>query len=436
MKKVLLLGNGASVHATAEAFHRGGARVFTYGQIKNPGIAGLSDEYRLGPWSDLPLLKKYVTDIQPDFVFIGPGDAIADGLADFFSSLNVPCTGPLQKLALLESSKAFSRSLIEKYKISGNPKYKIFRSDDGLEDFFHELGDDFVVKADGLAWGMGVKVSGDHFPDQKSGIAYARECLAKDDCVVVEEKLVGQEFSLMSFCDGRTTLEMPAVQDHKRAFDADLGPNTQGMGTYSDANHLLPFMKFSDFEEAREITRRVADALFRELGTYYCGILYGGFMLTSKGLRLLEYNVRTGDPEAVNVFPLLQTNFVDLCEAMIHQKLHEMKAEFAHKATVCKYIVPEGYPEHPRVGEKIEFSALPSDARMYYAAVEQKPDGIFTTTFRSLAFLGIADDLLQAEKIAEKACEDVRGCVFHRKDIGTQALIQKKVAMMERVRKA
>jgi phosphoribosylamine--glycine ligase len=337
-------------------------------------------------------------------------------------------------VARLESSKGFTRELVHKYKIPGNPKYKVFLNEDGMREFLNELGEHFVVKADGLMGGKGVKVSGDHLQGHEDALAYAKECLAAAGRVVIEEKFVGQEFSLMSFVDGNSTAEMPAVQDHKRAYEGDKGPNTGGMGSYSDANHSLPFLKPSDIDEARAITHLVAKALFQETGSLFKGIMYGGFIATAQGVRLIEYNARFGDPESMNVLPLLTTNFVHVCEAIINGDLHQLKVEFAPKATVCKYIVPEGYPEKSAKGQKIEVGTIPENVKMYYSSVDQTDEGLLLSSSRAIGLVGIADTLADAEQLAESACGAIKGPVFYRKDIGTAKLLASRIAMMESLR--
>ncbi len=435
MKKVLLIGNGAREHVIGETLKRAGARVFTYGKASNPGLMELSDGYEVGGLKDFAALREFALKVKPDFAFVGPDDPIADGTADVLLEIEIHSVAPLQTVARLESSKSFARDLLAKYGIPGNPRFKVFFTEDGMDDFLKELGDDFVVKADGLMGGKGVKVSGDHLAGHDEALVFAKECLAGAGRVVIEEKLIGQEFSLMSFCDGVNTTEMPAVQDHKRAYDGDKGPNTGGMGSYSDANHLLPFLKSSDIDEAAEMTRKVAKALFEETGAEFKGIMYGGFIATAKGVRLIEYNARFGDPEAMNVLPILKTNFVDVCEAVIHGDLANLKVEFDNKATVCKYIVPEGYPENPVKGEKIEVGAVPEGVKMYYASVDAKEDGLYLSSSRAIGFVGVADTLPEAEKLAESACGSIKGPVFYRKDVGTEELIQKRVEMMEAIRR-
>jgi phosphoribosylamine--glycine ligase len=315
---------------------------------------------------------------------------------------------------------------LEKYNIDGNPKFKIFNKNNlnGIDDFLNEIGE-AVVKPDGLTGGKGVRVQGDHFDTKEEAIDYCKEVLETHPSVVVEEKLDGEEFSLQCLTDGKTVIMTPPVQDHKRAYDGDKGPNTGGMGSYSCGNHLLPFLKKEHVDAALKITKKVADAIYKETSEYYKGVMYGGFILTKDGVRLIEYNARFGDPEAMNVLPLLKTDFSAICQAIIVQELDRVKVEFEKKATVCKYAVPEGYPENPVKNEKV--AVRNCEAKVYYASVDEKEDGLYMSGSRAIAFLGIGENLEEAEKIAEEAVSGVKGKVFHRKDIGTKALIDKRV---------
>ena len=436
MKKILLVGNGAREHVIGETFKRTArdVKLFCYGKARNPGLLDLAEHYEVGSLEDFVEIREYAQKIEADFVFIGPDDPIGAGLADALLEIGIHSVAPLKTVARLESSKGFTRELLNKYKIPGNPNYKVFFHEEGMKEFLNELGEHFVVKADGLMGGKGVKVSDDHLKNHEEALTYARECLQACGRVVIEEKFVGQEFSLMSFVDGEHTVEMPAVQDHKRAFEGDKGPNTGGMGSYSDADHSLPFLQPSDIDEAGTITKLVAHALFKETGVQFKGIMYGGFMATAKGVRLIEYNARFGDPEAMNVLPLLRTNFVDVCQAIMNGDLHSLKVEFAKEATVCKYLVPEGYPDKPIKGERIVIGAIPQNVHMYYSSVNQTDEGLLLSSSRAVAFVGIADSIMEAEKLAESACGTVKGPVFYRKDIGTPELIAKRIAMMENLR--
>ena len=436
MKKILLIGNGAREHVMAEALINSNHDVELYviGKAKNPGIFELSHDYLVGDYLDLDLVREYAIKVRPDFAVIGPEDPIEAGVVDMLMENEIHSASPLKTVGRLESSKSFTRDLLEKYEIEGNPKFKVFFDEKGLEEFFGLLGDDFVVKADGLKGGKGVKVSGDHLNGKAEGLAYAQECLEEGGRVVIEEKLIGQEFSLMSFCDGENTAEMPAIQDHKRAYEGDKGPNTGGMGTYSDADHSLPFLRFEDIADAKTITKKVAKALFKDTWTHFKGVMYGGFIATKGGVRLIEYNARFGDPEAMNVLSILKTDFVDICEAIIYGTLNKLKIEFEEKATVCKYVVPKGYPENSVKGEQIQVGNIPDGVKLYYASVDDRDGDLYLSGSRAIALVGIADSIEEAEKLAESAVSAISGPVFHRKDIGTAELIDERVEMMKELR--
>ena len=772
MSRVLLIGNGAREHALAEAIVRSAEKpeLFSFMKAHNPGIAALSEEVQLGSYDDIPGIVAFAQSVQPDFAVIGPEDPLGNGVADALEKAGIPCVGPRKELARLETSKSFTRLLIEKHKIHGNPMFKVFQNINGIREFLKTIGP-CVIKPDGLTAGKGVKVWGDHFQSSEEAFAYAKEVLVTHPAVVIEEKLDGEEFSLMSFTDGTTVLDCPPVQDQKRAFAGDKGPNcyssdtevltengwkhfnelnkeekvmsfdpksmsllyktpkkiywmkyggdmvqfkhreldllvtpnhrmlvrgrksrkievieaqnlvgenevfltgrwegkssryfeivaydykfnrklkkqrikfvdwirfmglflsegyvvdskdchrvyicqtkksgylcefekilsklpfghtysekdskfrinsiqlsrilkkygeakqkyipayiknsedkdiieflkafrmgdgsihlknerfhsasrrmiddlqelivkigksgiitvdkrkrmvnpinrkqykanpvysieikpaevvgirkkdikkiryegyigcvdisngfvvvrrnnrvsisgnTGGMGSYSDANHLLPFLKKEHLKEAHEITVRIAEALKKEFGAYK-GVMYGGFMLTKNGVKVIEYNARLGDPEAMNVLSILESDFCELCRSIITESLHEYGLRFKKQATVCKYAVPTGYPEKPVKGVKIEIPADIKDVSCYYASVEQKENGLALLGSRAVAFVGTGKTLEEAEKKAEFAVSQVKGPVFHREDIGTKELIQKRIDHMKRI---
>lgn len=282
-------------------------------------------------------------------------------------------------------------------------------------------------------------VQGDHFQTKDEALNYCRNILQGHASVMVEEKLEGEEFSLQCICDGKTVIATPPVQDHKRRFVDDKGPNTGGMGSYSCADYLLPFLKSQDVADALAITQKVAKAIYQETGEYYKGIMYGGFMVTKKGVKLIEYNARFGDPEAMNILPLLKTDFCAICRAVIAGTLDQLECEFEKKATVCKYIVPAGYglpADHHdarSTSAKIEIGAV-GKARLYYASVDQRADGLYMTASRAVGVVGIAANLHDAEQIAQTAVSAVKGPIDHRPDIGTEALINKRILHMRIIR--
>ena len=248
---------------------------------------------------------------------------------------------------------------------------------------------------------------------------------------------MGEEFSLQALCDGSRLVPTPIAQDHKRARENDEGPNTGGMGSYSDADHLLPFLTAKDRDAALATMRSTVDAMSKR-GTPFKGVLYGGFMATRDGVMLLEYNARFGDPEAMNVLPILEEDFLALCERLVDGNL-PTAARFAKKATVCKYVVPSGYGTKPKAGTSIEVDEIgiaKAGAELFYASVEEKDHRVLTTTSRALAVVGVADSISKAEAVSEAGLRHVKGDVYVRHDIGTQRAIERKIERVEKLRSA
>jgi phosphoribosylamine--glycine ligase len=434
--KVLAIGKDGRTDCIGEAVCRAGGILHSLCDFEHPGLRRKARVFRRGSTNDVAVVLDFAAEVKPDLVIVGPEEPLAAGIVDEIQArLGVPCVGPTKRLARLETSKAFTRRLLTKYEIAGNVEYRVFLTADGMEAYMRQVGQ-FVVKPDGLTGGKGVKVYGEHLATVEESLAYASQCL-KSGPVVIEEKLDGEEFSLQSFCYGDCVRDMIPVQDHKRAYEDDTGPNTGGMGSYSCEDHSLPFLAPSDLDAARAINAAVAKALYLEFDEPYKGILYGGFMLTARGVRLLEYNARFGDPEALNVLPLLGTNFLEVCDGIASGYLNRVEVSFAPKATVCKYIVPMNYPVDPVRGAPIDMEGVPDVSerlRMYFAAVEEREGAVTLTGSRALAFVGIGNSVAEAEQVAERAASRVYGPVHHRRDIGTAKLLQKRVDHMKRLR--
>ena len=260
--KILLVTSSARGHALAEALAKSSHKpdIIHVCASRNPGIRRIAAEQHITDLMDFPAVLEIAKKAKPDFAVIGPDDPIGGGLADALLTIGIKSMAPKKALARIESSKGFARELMAKHGIDASPKFKVFSrkervaSDPAAEVreliayIDGELKGDYVVKYDALKGGKGVKVSGEHLSGVEEGVHYAFECLEECGRVVVEEKLVGVEFSLLSFASGADTADMPAVQDHKRAFAGDTGPNTGGMGTYSDADHSLPFLEQKDLK--------------------------------------------------------------------------------------------------------------------------------------------------------------------------------------------
>ncbi len=444
---VLIIGSGAREHAIAEALRRSpqSPDLLCFSNAHNPGIERLTRRYRIGSLTDPAAITAFATEQNATLAVIGPEAPLAAGVADALWAANIPTVGPTKSLARIESSKSFARDLLTRHNIPGNPIYERIdpAASHGLpeaaleqaEATLRRLGDGHVIKDDGLAGGKGVKVSGDHLHSLDDSLAFCRELLALGHPFVIEEKFEGEEFSLLSFTDGTTLRHMPPVQDHKRAFDGDRGPNTGGMGSYTAADGLLPFLTREDIAEAQAINERTVAALKAETGEPYRGVLYGGFMATRHGVRLIEYNARFGDPEALNLLTLLETDLLSILEAITDGTLQSLHTAFAPEASVCKYIVPEGYPDNPRKGDPVNLpEILLPGISIFLSAVDVRAGELIATGSRTVAVVARAPTLAEAEAACERFASIIPGPFFHRKDIGTAAALGRRVQHMRSLR--
>jgi len=456
-KKILVIGNGGREHTIVEALSRSpqNPEIYNLGNAVNPGIKKLCKEVIVGNYMDLDFVKSVAEKISPDFAVVGPDDPIGIGAVDALLELDIKSFAPTKACAQLESSKAFTRKLLEKYKISGSPEFLVLTSSqanphpsslsegEGMKDDLAKLAQDFydkfegqiVVKADGLLGGKGVLVAGEHFSKFSEAFEFAQKSIEKFGRVVLEEKLLGEEFSLISLVDGETVLDTPVIQDHKRAFEGDTGPNTGGMGCISDENHSLPFISEQNKKEAHDMTVQVMKAVEQETGEKFVGVMYGGFMVTKNGVKLIEYNARFGDPEALNILPILETDFVDVCEKAIAGKLSEIdELKFKNVATVVKYLCPNGYPENPVKNEKIKFLGTEENLEnIYFASVAEEDGELILKGSRAVGILGTGGNIAEALEDCEEKIKYFEGPLFYRKDIGTPEIIQKRIDHMKEI---
>ena len=439
--KVLAVGGGGREHAAVEALHRSGAEIIAVMKNANPGIIARASKYKLMDEKDVENVVTFAKECGVELAFIGPEAPLEVGLSDALQAAGIKCASPTKDAARIETSKSFMRGLVNKYGIAGNLGYAAFDNAKDCEEYLKTLDHEIVVKPVGLTGGKGVKVQGEHLLSFEDTMDYVNEIFSNNiggAGVIIEEKAVGEEFTQMVFCDGKKVVPMPLVQDHKRAYEGDVGPNTGGMGSYSDSTHLLPFINQEERQAAIDIIQSVIDAMAKE-GCPYHGVLYGQFMLTVNGPKIIEFNARFGDPEAMNVLSILETGFQDVCLMMADGNLPD-RIDFAKKATVCKYVVPKGYGVKSEVGKEISFDVegiKNAGAVVYYANIDEKDGKLVTMSSRSAGIVGMADTIEEAEQNCEKALEFVKSdWIFVRHDIGKKELVQKRVDHMNQLHSA
>ncbi len=418
--RVLVVGGGGREHALVHALARASSKPELWAAPGNPGIAAYAECLPIGA-TDVPALVEAAVARRVDLVVVGPEAPLSAGLADALIARGVRVFGPSQAAARLEGSKSFAKEIML---ASGVPtaESETFESLEPALAWSRARGGQVAVKADGLAAGKGVVVA----EDEATAEAALRSFLggALGDAgrkVVLEERLEGEEVSVLALCDGTRALVLPAAQDHKRVGEGDTGPNTGGMGAYSPPPCATPAL----LEEVRVRALEPVLATLSARGTPFVGVLYAGVMLTKSGLRVLEYNARFGDPEAQVILPRLPGDLYTLLVAAADGHLDGMALDVDPRAAITVVLASEGYPEAPRTGDVLRgLGTVPAGVTVYHAGTRVGADGqLETAGGRVLAVTALGVDLRAARDLAYAgvAAIDGRG-LHHRRDIAWRAL--------------
>lgn len=421
--RVLLVGSGGREHALALALNNSPSVTFLLVAPGNPGIAAIT---RVAPVSaeDVTSLVSLAVSERIDLVVVGPEVALAAGLADALAQKNIACFGPTKAAAQLESSKAFTKTLCEAKGIP-TAAFATFDSADEAVAYLGTIQAPYVIKADGLAAGKGVVIAPDfqtakeaihEMADGRFGNAGAR--------LVIEEFMTGEEVSFFAMCDGKQAIYLGSAQDHKRAFDGERGPNTGGMGAYSPTSHATP-------EFVHDIMARFVEptlAAMEKLGMPFCGVLYAGLMLTPTGPKLVEYNVRFGDPECQVLMARFEGDLARLLAACAQGKLGAAPAfRLSDQNAALVVMAAQGYPDDPIKGSEIRGEARAQTVPhgvLLHAGTRRDEDGkLRAAGGRVLNAIGLGPTLHQAVDRAYQVVDAIDWPMgFHRRDIGWREL--------------
>ena len=405
--KILLVGSGGREHALALGLHADSACTELHAAPGNPGIAEVATLHPLAI-TDNDAIAALAQSLAVDLVVIGPEVPLVNGAADALRAIGIPVFGPSKAAAQLEGSKDFAKGVMRDAGVPTAQSYTC-TTENEINKALDEFGAPYVVKDDGLAAGKGVVVTN----DRDQALKHALSC----DRVVIEEYLEGPEISLFGISDGRNILAMEPVQDFKRAYDGDEGPNTGGMGAYSP----LPWAPEDIVEETYEKVLAPMIAEMAARGTPFIGLLYAGLALTQNGLKVIEFNARFGDPETQVLIPRLRTPLATLLYKAATDNLDDAVLHWSDESAVTVVVASEGYPEAPLVGRTIELPQQ-SAATIYHAGTSQQGGDLVSSGGRALTVSALGKTLAEArDKVYHVLPQITFKNSFYRSDIALAA---------------
>ena len=418
--KVLVIGGGGREHALVWKIAQSPKVDKIYCAPGNAGIGQLAECVNIKV-EDLDGLAEFAKNNDVELTVVGPEVPLTLGVVDRFEQDGLRIFGPAKNAAIIEGSKEFSKEIMVKYGVP-TAAYGSFTDEASALAYIDEVGAPIVVKADGLAAGKGVVVA----MDVETAKNAVKEIMADQvfgdagNKVVIEEFLDGEEVSVLAFSDGETVVPMVSAQDHKRAYDNDEGPNTGGMGAYSPAPIYTAEMEKFVVEN---VLKPTVDGMKKE-GRLYKGVLYAGLMVTKDGVKVLEFNARFGDPETQAVLMRLESDLVEVMEAVIDGKLAEQTIKWYDKPAVCVVVAAGGYPKSYRKGDEITgLDDAAVDAVVFHAGTKLVDGKIVSNGGRVLGVTAMGEDVKNAIDNAYKAVDKIHFAdCFSRRDIGHRAI--------------
>lgn len=418
---VLVIGNGGREHSILLALKKSKRIEKLYCMKGNAGTAEIAENIDVD-YMDIEAVKNFALEHpEIDYYVVTPDDPLALGLVDELESIGKRCFGPRKNAAVIESSKAFAKDLMKKYKIP-TAEYETFTNYSEALEYIRKKGAPIVLKADGLALGKGVLVceTQEQAEEGLKEIMLDKAFGSAGNKIVIEECLKGQKYtpgeevSVLAFTDGKTIIPMITSCDHKRTYDGDKGLNTGGMGTFSPC-------PFWDEKLEKQVLKNIMIPTMKAMnseGRTFKGCLYFGLMRTDKGMKVVEYNSRFGDPETQVVLPMLKTDLMDIFEAVSEGKLSDIKIEWEDGACVCVVLASGGYPVSYVKGKEITIGDT-GDTTVIHAGTAIKDNKLVTNGGRVLGVVAKGKDIEEARKKAYSAVENIHWENMHyRKDIG------------------
>ena len=425
--KVIMIGSGGREDALARRIKESGGTIVSIMTNDNPSIRSMSERVHFAGEDEVEKIVDIIRDENPDVVYVSPDSFLETAIVDKLEYSKIRVASPSSRAFKIESSKIYMRQLMKRYGISGNIKFEVFDSEYEAGKFLDDLSREFAIKPAGLTGGKGVKLTDAHFRNREEAKEYAFSIIRNDRKVLIEEKIEGEEFSLQAFTDGTTLVFAPVAQDYKRLLDGDEGPNTGGMGSITDRNGSLPFLKQENIEKAKDILAKFVKSLYDD-GALFRGVIYGQFMQTMKDVKVIEINGRLADPEGINILTLFDGDICELLMSTANAELLEKKFRFRKVASVVKYIVPKGYGYNPESTTlKVNTENLPGDVRIFYGSVSGTLNEVVTTHSRALAIYAEGETIWEASEKIEANLWRITGEYEMRHDIGSKKSLAKKV---------